>query len=73
MALKSVESQNVEFKASWRDEYLKVISAFVNTEGGKLMLGIDDEGKPIGLKNAKKLLEDAPNKIRDLQEFRNEY
>ncbi len=27
MALKSVESQNVEFKSNWRDEYLKVISA----------------------------------------------
>ena len=66
MALKSVESQNVEFKSSWRDEYLKVISAFANTDGGKLMIGIDDKGKPIGLKNAKKLLEDVPNKIRDV-------
>ena len=26
MALKSVESQNVEFKSNWRDEYLKVIT-----------------------------------------------
>ena len=41
MALKSVESQNVEFKSSWRDEYLKVISAFANTDGGKLMIGMD--------------------------------
>jgi hypothetical protein len=24
MALKSVETQNVEFKSSWRDEYLKL-------------------------------------------------
>jgi ATP-dependent DNA helicase RecG len=60
-----MESQNVEFKSNWRDEYLKVISAFANTDGGKLMIGIDDKGKPIGLKNAKKLLEDVPNKIRD--------
>lgn len=65
MALKSVESQNVEFKSNWRDEYLKVISAFANTDGRKLMIGIDDKGKPIGLKNAKKLLEDVPNKIKD--------
>ena len=47
MELKSVESQNVEFKSSWRDEYLKVISAFANTDGGKLMLGVDDKGNPI--------------------------
>lgn len=66
MALKSVESQNVEFKSRWRDEYLKVISAFANTDGGVLILGVDDKGKPIGVENAKKLLEDVPNKIRDV-------
>ncbi len=65
-SIKSVETQNVEFKPNWRDEYFKVISAFANTDGGKLMIGIDDKGKPIGLKNAKKLLEDVPNKIRDV-------
>jgi len=40
MALKLVESRNVEFKSDQRDEYLKVISAFANTDGGKLMFGI---------------------------------
>ncbi len=35
MALKSVELQNVEFKSSWRDEYLKVIYAFANADGWK--------------------------------------
>lgn len=33
MALESVESQNVEFKSNWRDEYLKVICAFANADG----------------------------------------
>ncbi|MDA8338190.1 MAG: hypothetical protein M0Z70_02685 [Nitrospiraceae bacterium] len=28
-----VESQNVEFKSNWRDEYLKVICAFANADG----------------------------------------
>lgn len=65
MTLKSVESQNVEFKSSWRDEYLKVISAFANTEGGVLILGVDDNGMPSGLKDIKKLLEDMPNIIRN--------
>jgi len=36
MVLKSVESQNVELKSNWRDEYLKVICAFANADGGKL-------------------------------------
>lgn len=66
MALKPVESQNVEFKSNWRDEYLKVICAFANAEGGKLIIGVDDKGKSIGVGNAKKLLEDVPNKIKDI-------
>ncbi|MDI9597256.1 MAG: ATP-binding protein [Atribacterota bacterium] len=58
-----IESQTTEFKASWRDEYLKSISAFANTNGGKLLIGFDDRGNPIGVRNSKKLLEDIPNKI----------
>lgn len=38
----TIESQNIELKSTWRDEYLKVISAFANTEGGKLIVGMDD-------------------------------
>ena len=59
------ESQNTEFKLSWHDEYLKWICGFANAKGGKLLIGIDDAGKPVGVENAKKLLEDIPNKIRD--------
>lgn len=37
-----MESQSIEYKKIWRDEYLKWICAFANTEGGKLYIGIDD-------------------------------
>ncbi len=30
------ESQNIEFKESWRDEYLKWICGFANAQGGTL-------------------------------------
>lgn len=60
-----METQSIEFKPTWRDEYLKVICAFANTEGGELIIGIDDNGKPVGVENAKKLMEDIPNKIRN--------
>jgi len=59
------ESQTVEHKQNWRDDYLKVVSAFANSDGGVLIVGLDDIGKPSGLKNAKKLLEDIPNTIRN--------
>lgn len=58
------ESQNVEWKESWRDEYLKWICGFANAQGGRIYIGIDDTGKVIGIKNAKRLLEEIPNKIQ---------
>ena len=60
------ESQTIEFKQSWRDEYLKVVCAFANTDGGKLIIGMGDNGKLVSIKNSKKLLEDLPNKIRNI-------
>ncbi len=60
------ESQNIEFKQSWRDEYIKWICAFANSDGGKLYIGIDDKTHIVGIDNAKKLLEDIPNKVRDI-------
>jgi len=59
------ETQEVEFKSIWEDDYLKIISAFANSAGGKLYIGIDDNGKIVGVKNLKKLLQDIPNKIRN--------
>ena len=60
------ENQAVEWKSSWRDEFLKWICGFTNSNGGKLLIGIDDTGKVIGLKNSRKLMEDIPNKVRDV-------
>jgi ATP-dependent DNA helicase RecG len=57
------ESQYIEFKESWRDEYLKTLSAFANTAGGQLYVGIRDDGTICGISNTSKLLEDLPNKI----------
>lgn len=58
------ESQNIEWKESWKDEYLKWICGFANAQGGKLFIGKSDNGRPIGIENSKKLLEDIPNKIQ---------
>jgi len=60
------EDQNIEYKESWRDEYLKWICGFANAQGGKIYLGKDDNGKVTGLKDAKKLMEDIPNKVKDI-------
>ncbi len=57
------EDQYTEYKESWRDEYLKWLSAFANTNGGSLYIGKNDSGKIIGVPDSQKLLEDIPNKI----------
>jgi ATP-dependent DNA helicase RecG len=60
------ENQNIEYKTSWRDEYLKWICGFANAKGGKIYIGKDDKGNVVGVENAKKLLEDIPNKAKDI-------
>lgn len=59
------ETQNIEYKESWRDEYLKWICGFANAQGGKIYIGCDDNGNVVGAKDAKRLMEEIPNKIRD--------
>lgn len=59
------ESQNTEFKSSWRDDYLKTLAAFANSDGGSLYIGLNDKGTPVPLTKTKKLLEDIPNKCND--------
>jgi hypothetical protein len=58
------ESNSVEFKSSLRYDYrqkaankilekviVKTISAFLNSDGGTLFIGVDDEGEILGLEN----------------------
>jgi predicted HTH transcriptional regulator len=62
--LKAGENDHVEFKSSLRWDYkqnqmnkalenviLKTITAFLNTNGGTLIIGVDDSGSILGLKN----------------------
>ena len=38
------ETQNIEYKSSWHEEYLDWICGFANAQGGKIYIGKD--GKP---------------------------
>jgi len=58
-----IESDNIEFKREWRDEFLRVICAFANTNGGIIYIGKDDDGNDTGIDDYKELLEILPNKI----------
>ena len=60
-----MENQNIEYKESWRDEYLKWVCGFANASGGRIYIGIRDDGEVVGVSDSQKLLEDIPNKIKD--------
>ena len=60
------ESQIIEYKESWRDEYLKWICGFANAQGGRILIGVNDKKEVVGVENAKRLMADIPNKVRDV-------
>ncbi len=60
-----VESQTVEFKQIWKDEYLKTICALSNTDGGEFYIGISDDGKVVGVERIESYLESLLNKINN--------
>jgi ATP-dependent DNA helicase RecG len=60
------ESQHAEWKETWRDEYLRWICGFANAEGGVLEIGRNDQGVVVGVPNAARLMEEIPNKVRDI-------
>lgn len=60
-----IESQTLEFKEKINDGVYKTLSAFSNTEGGILYIGIDDNSKVKGLNLNPKDIESIINKIID--------
>jgi ATP-dependent DNA helicase RecG len=59
------ETQNIEYKQNWHDDYLKWICGFANTQGGQIYIGKDDDGKTVGIENYKLLMDELPNKIKN--------
>ncbi|MFW5641038.1 MAG: RNA-binding domain-containing protein [Thermodesulfobacteriota bacterium] len=47
--LASGESETVEFKTTFGKEVIISLSAFANTAGGNVIVGVDDSGKPSGV------------------------
>jgi ATP-dependent DNA helicase RecG len=41
------ESQNVEFKTSFNEDVIETLVAFANTNGGKVLIGVANNGLPI--------------------------
>jgi ATP-dependent DNA helicase RecG len=59
------ETQDIEYKQSWHDDYLKWVCGFANAQGGVIFIGKDDNGNVVDVPDYKKLMDDIPNKIRN--------
>ena len=59
------ESRELELKSTITNTFLKTVSAFSNYNTGKIVFGVDDNGKIIGLENIEELCLDLENKIND--------
>ena len=69
MGLKKIisqdESETVEFKKSLSEskEIIKTISAFANTKGGRIFIGVSNYGKVLGVEIGKDTMEHLVNQI----------
>lgn len=61
----SPESQRTEYKSSWQDEYFQWICGYANSKGGKIYIGVNDDGYVVGVKDTRYLLDTLPNRVVD--------
>jgi ATP-dependent DNA helicase RecG len=57
------ETNTVEFKEIPNKAFYKTISAFANTKGGIILLGVDKNSNPVGIELSTRFLEDLTNRI----------
>ena len=60
-----VESNKLEYKREYTDDIKYTVIAFANTDGGKLYIGIGDDGEAIGLDDVDEVMLKTTNTIRD--------
>jgi len=63
--MKYTETERVELKKEFTKDVVKEIVAFANTQGGKIYIGIDDEGQVIGTKDIDINIEKLSSMIKD--------
>ena len=47
----SAEGPQIEFKPEWTETAKECFCAFLNTSGGKVFFGVDNEGQVVGIDN----------------------
>jgi len=60
-----LENETTEFKSEYVDDIKKTVIAFANTLGGRLYIGIDDDGNVCGVEDTDTVMLRCSNAIRD--------
>jgi ATP-dependent DNA helicase RecG len=63
------ETQHIEFKLKFNEDVIETLVAFANTKGGRVFVGVDDDGKPlksfrIGKESVQKWVNEVKNKTQ---------
>ena len=63
------ENKFIEFKSSFNEEAMETLSAFANSKGGKVIIGVNDKGIPvknfkIGTENIQRWLNEFKTKTQ---------
>ena len=61
----NTESSTIEYKREYIDDIKKTVIAFANTKGGKLYIGIEDDGTVRGISDPDSTILKLTNTIRD--------
>ena len=59
------ETRNLEFKESVSNTFLKTVSAFANYGDGRILFGVDDNGKIVGMSDLPQTCLNIENRIND--------
>lgn len=61
-----IESEAVELKSKFTDLICKAIVAFLNSNGSDVIIGVDDSGKVVGLKDP----DETSKKVSDISQIK---
>ncbi len=61
-----MESKTVEYKREYTDDIKYAVVAFANTDGGKIYIGVDDDGNACGVTEPDTVMLRVTNMIRDV-------
>jgi ATP-dependent DNA helicase RecG len=59
------ENQDIEFKQGYVPDIKKEVTAFINADGGTILIGVRKDGAVIGVKNPDKVMQQTANSLKD--------